>query len=128
MKKNGKFLIGGIILFLVIGYLGFIGFQRSATYYYTVGEFIQQGDAVPAGNVKINGQVAPDSVVREAAGRTLKFTITEGGGSLPVIYQGAVPDTFSEGVEVVVEGRLGSDGIFQAKSILTKCPSKYVPE
>jgi cytochrome c-type biogenesis protein CcmE len=57
----------------------------------------------------------------------LEFTIMEGGKSLPVIYRGMVPDTFRAGREIVIEGHLDSGGVFQADTILTKCPSKYEP-
>ena len=117
-------------MFLAIGYLGYMGFQSSATYYYTVSEFIKLGDATYGENIRVNGQVASGSVEQESAGRTLKFTMIDvtGKDSLPVVYQGVVPDTFKVGNEVVIEGRLNSDGIFQAHTLMPKCPSKYVPE
>ncbi len=130
MLKKKRFLIGGIIVFLAIGYLGFMGFQSSATYYYEVGELLEQGSSIYDETVRVNGQVAPGTVEQEAQGRILRFTIIdiEGEESLPVIYQGVVPDTFKVGNEVVVEGQLNSDGIFQAHTLMPKCPSKYVPE
>ncbi len=130
MLRKKKFLIGGIIVFLTIGYLGFVGIQSSATYYYTVNELIEQGDSIYGENIRVNGQVASGSVEQESAGRILRFTIIDVAGeeSLPVVYQGVVPDTFKVGNEVVVEGRLNSDGIFQAHTLMPKCPSKYVPE
>ena len=127
MLRKKRFLIGGIIIFLAIGYLGYIGFQSSATYYYTVSELIEQGSSIYDENVRVNGQVAPGSVQQKSVGRTLRFTITDGEESLPVVYQGVVPDAFKVGNDVVVEGRLNSDSIFQANTILVKCPSKYVP-
>jgi cytochrome c-type biogenesis protein CcmE len=33
-----------------------------------------------------------------------------------------------KGESVVAEGRLGADGVFQASTILVKCPSKYESE
>ncbi len=128
MLKGRKFLISGVILFLAIGYLGYIGFQNSATYYYTVSELLQQGAPAHGENVRVNGQVAPDSIEQEAGGFKLMFTIIDGEESLPVVYQGAVPDAFKAGNDVVIEGYLSPEGIFQANTILTKCPSKYVPK
>ena len=130
MLKKKRFLIGGIIVFLAIGYLGYMGFSGSATYYYTVSELMGQGRSVYDENVRVTGQVAPGSLEQESAGGILRFTIidVEGEGSLPVVYQGVIPDTFKVGNEVVIEGQLNPDGIFQANTILTKCPSKYVPE
>jgi cytochrome c-type biogenesis protein CcmE len=48
----------------------------------------------------------------------------------PVVYRGLAPDTFTDGVEVVVEGRLQPDGTFRATTLLAKCGSRYeaVPE
>ena len=128
MLMRRKFLIGGLIVLLAVGYLGYTGFQGSAIYYYTVSEVIEQGNSIDGKNVRVNGQVIPGSVEEEAGNLMLKFSIEEGGESLPVVYQGVVPDTFKVGSEVVVEGHLNSAGIFQANTILTKCPSKYVPE
>ncbi len=128
MLKKKRFLIGAVIILLAISYLGFVGYQRSATYYYTVSELLAQGNPTKDGNVRVNGQVAPGSVEQTAAGRVISFTLTEGGQSLPVVYQGAVPDAFKAGVGIVIEGHLNSTGVFQASAILTKCPSKYVPQ
>ncbi len=126
MLRKKRFLIGGIIVFLAIGYLSYTGFAGSATYYYEVGEFLDQGSSVYGDNVRVNGQVAPGSVEQE--GLALRFTVTDGEKSLPVVYQGVVPDTFRAGSDVVIEGQLNSTGIFQAHTLMPKCPSKYVPE
>ncbi len=125
-----RFLIGGIIVFLAIGYLGYTGFMGAATYYYEVSELTEQGSSIYGENVRVNGQVAPGSVEQEFDGLILRFTLIDidGEDSLPVVYQGVVPDTFKVGNEVVVEGQLNSDGIFQAHTLMPKCPSKYVPE
>ena len=123
-----KFLIGGIIVFLAIGYLVFMGFQDSVTYYYTVSELMEQGSSIYDQNVRVKGQVAPDSVEQEAAGRILRFAIIDGENTLSVTYQGVVPDTFKVGAEVVVEGQFNSNGIFQAHTLMPKCPSRYVPQ
>jgi len=39
-----------------------------------------------------------------------------------------VPDTFKPGAEVIVEGRMEQGGAFNAKTLMTKCPSKYQKE
>ena len=129
MFKKKRFLIGGIIILLALGYLGYTSFAGAATYYYKVNEVLAKGSSVIGDNVRVEGHVALDSVQREAAGRLLKFTISDNGTgeSIPVVYSGVVPDTFKAGTDVVVEGKLDSDGIFQAQTIMTKCPSKYEP-
>ena len=128
--KKKKFLIGGLIVVLAIAYLGYLGFQNSATYYYTVGELTAQPGPVNGESIRVNGLVADGSVEQDIKERILRFTIVdaEGENSLPVVYQGVVPDTFKTGSDVVVEGYLNSAGVFHANNILAKCPSRYVPE
>ncbi|MAG14538.1 MAG: cytochrome c maturation protein CcmE [Dehalococcoidales bacterium] len=126
--RTKKFLIGGLIVCLAIGYLGFLGFQSSATYYYSVSELTEQGSTIYDENVRVKGQVAPGSVEQGTTGNTLKFIVIEGGTSLPVTYQGVVPDTFGMATEIVIEGQLNSTGTFQAHTLMPKCPSKYVPQ
>ncbi len=108
MLKKKKFLIGGLIVVLAIAYLGYTGFEGSATYYYTVSELAAQSSSVNGENVRVNGQVAAGSVEQDTKEQILRFTIVdvEEENSLPVVYQGVVPDTFKTGNDVVVEGYL----------------------
>jgi len=57
----------------------------------------------------------------------VKFRITDGKQVIPVVYKGIIPDTFTdaEDIQVVVEGRLGRDGVFHATTLLAKCASRY---
>lgn len=129
MLKKKRFLIAGLILLLAVGYLGYTSFSSASTYYYTVNELAERGSSVYGETVRVSGQVVAGSVQSEAQGRMLKFNMVDVGGqeSRPVVYQGVVPDTFKEGADVVVEGQLSSDGVFQARTLMAKCPSKYKP-
>lgn len=126
MKKK-KFIIGGLILFLAIGYLGFMGFRSSASYYFTVSELLAQGNIPRTQVIRVNGTVVPGSVEQKSGDLSLTFIVTEGGKNMPVVYRGVVPDTFSPDGDIVVEGTLGAGGVFQAKVLMPKCPSKYEP-
>ena len=109
MLKRRRFLIGGLIVFLAIAYLGYMGFQGSATYYYTVSELVHQGNSVHGENVNVTGQVAAGSVEKESGSLVLRFTIIEGGENLPVVYRGVVPDAFKVGNDIVIEGHLNPE-------------------
>jgi len=121
-------LIGGLLVCLAVAYLTYFGLQGSTSYYLTVSEIKQQGDSICDQNVRVAGKVSPGSVDWELKGLVLGFTITDGPQSLLVVYKGVVPDAFSAGGDVVVEGKLRADGIFQARKLLVRCPSKYIPE
>ena len=123
--KQLKFIVGGVIVLVAMGVLGYQGYVNSATYYYTVSEFASQQSTFTDKNVRVAGNVTDGTVERQ--GTTLKFTMTDGQDSLPVVYKGVVPDSFKAGIEAVVLGKLNSEGIFEATELLPKCPSKYEP-
>ena len=85
--------------------------------------------AEPGRSYELTGKVAKDSVRRD--GDRLKFSIRDrdGSASVPVVYEGVVPDPFREGREVIVSGEL-QKGTFVAErdSLVTKCPSKFTED
>lgn len=127
IKFRRKVLIGAIVIAAALGYLGYQGFSSGASYYYTVDEFVAQQSSLVNEKTRLNGLVAPGSV--EQAGLKLKFDVTNEGGQIkvPVVYEGAVPDSFKAGGEITIEGNLNSSGVFVAQTLMPKCPSKYVP-
>jgi cytochrome c-type biogenesis protein CcmE len=84
------------------------------------------------GKVQLAGRVV-GPVTGDAHAGGLRFALRDIGGrstsSVRVRYTGSVPDLFRVGRHVVLDGRLRS-GTFVAEpgSMITKCPSKYVPE
>jgi len=122
-----KFLIGGIIVVLAISSLVYTSFMNAATYYYEVNEFLAQGNLIYGENVRVNGEVIAGSIEKDPGRPKMTFTITKAGESLLVVYEGAVPDTFKPGADIVVEGQLNPDGIFEAHTLMAKCASKYEP-
>jgi cytochrome c-type biogenesis protein CcmE len=95
----------------------------SAAYYVTVDQARQQGPSERF--VRVAGDIIGDSVAWEPRDLRLAFDIVDDSGTLSVVYQGARPDMFRDGAEVVVEGKMTPHGIFEARTMLLKCPSKY---
>jgi len=128
--KRKKFLIGGIILLLAVGYLGYTAFAGATVYYFTVVELVEQQSSISEKTIRVTGNVAPGSIEKESAGSVLRFNIVDPDSpeSLPVYYKGVIPDTFTPDSEVVIEGYLGPGGIFHAQVLMAKCPTKYLPE
>jgi cytochrome c-type biogenesis protein CcmE len=85
--------------------------------------------ANPDRSYALTGKVAAGSVQRER--EKLRFTVTDrdGSGSVPVRYEGTVPDPFREGREVVLTGKV-VNGTFigERDTLSTKCPSKFSAE
>lgn len=127
MKKHRNLIIGGIIILIALLVLGYAAFMGGNTYYYEVGEFLDKGEAMVGQTARISGAV-DDSVYKD--GFTLHFKLNDMTGrevSLPVTYNGSVPDTFKVGQQIVVEGKLKTGGIFEATQLIIKCSSKYEP-
>jgi cytochrome c-type biogenesis protein CcmE len=121
-----NFLIGGAIILVVIGWLIFSNAQGSTAYYLTVEEVMSQGPSDRM--VRVSGLVVGETVDWDPQQMTLRFEIADEGGSLPVIYKGVRPDMFQDGAQAVVEGKYATKGVFEATSLLLKCPSKYLEE
>jgi len=128
--KRKKFLFGGIIILLAVAYLAYTALPDAFAHYYKVGELVEQGSSAWGEAVRLIGMVVPGSIEEGSVGSSLRFSIidAEGTESLPVVYRGAVPDTFNVDSEVVLDGSLNPDGTFEAKVLMATCPSKYVPE
>lgn len=124
-KKQTKFIVGGLIVVLVIGYLIFTGVQGSTAPYLTVTELRGRGSSVYDKNVRVTGVIQGETIDWNAQDLILKFEIADEGGRLPVVYKGLRPDMFQDGAQAVVEGRYTGEGTFEAHNLMLKCPSKY---
>jgi len=123
-----RYLIGGGILLVVVAYLLYLSFGSSVSYYVTVSELFAKGTELHDTNVRVAGKIADSLVDWNPEDLELRFTITEGGDTMTVIYQGAKPSAFKAGSNILVEGKYHSDSIFRASQLILKCPSKYEPE
>jgi cytochrome c-type biogenesis protein CcmE len=123
-----KFVLIGIGIAATMLFLLVVGTQKSDggfAYYVTVDEFLEKG--APGGHFRVNGKVRPGSIERLEEGRRVLFTVVDPASqaTLPVDFSGIIPDTFVDDADVVVEGKRRADGVFQATTLLAKCPSKY---
>ena len=73
----------------------------------------------------LTGRVEKGSYVHNGSVHEFRVVERTGGVSVPVRYEGAVPDPFREGREVIVTVRKGDDGTFVGEKVTTKCPSKF---
>ena len=110
-----------LVVAACVGYLIYSASGGSSEYYLTVSEL----RAHPAydQDVRVAGVVQTD--VKYAPRSTVEFTEKDSTASILVVYSGPLPDIFKPGITVVAEGRLGVDGIFHARTILAKCPSRF---
>lgn len=111
----------GVVVAACVGYLIYSASGGSSVYYLTVSQLRAQA---PAGDVRVAG-IVQDDVQKSDGGLHVTFTEKDATASLPVEYTGTLPDIFQPGITVVAEGRMGRDGIFHARTVLAKCPSRF---
>lgn len=125
-KSQKKFLVGSAIIVGAIGYLIYTGVQASGSYYKTVSEVVAMGSAASNLSLRLEGKVAPGTVEKDSTNLKLNFHLTDKSQkSIPVYYEGVIPDMFHDNIDVVVEGKLSEGGKFVATKLLTSCPSRY---
>jgi cytochrome c-type biogenesis protein CcmE len=123
-----SFFFVAIAIMGAVVYLVYANTQANAAYYMTVRE-LKQCTICSVQTVRVAGIVQSGSIVRNDSQQQLQFTMADGGQSMRVAYSGVIPDIFRPGIQVVVEGQYknleGSQGLFQAQTLLAKCPSKF---
>jgi len=83
--------------------------------------------AAPGTSYEMTGRVVKGSIQRDGSGIAFRVVDRDGGGrSLPVTYDGTVPDPFRGGREIVLTGSV-ENGVFvgEPDTLITKCPSKF---
>jgi cytochrome c-type biogenesis protein CcmE len=131
MKAGHKFLVGALLIVGSVGFLIAEGVKETGVYFLTPAELAAKTSDDPTfvDNVgfKVGAKVVPGSIRRDDASRTIDFQVSDGVKTYPVTYHGLVPDTFTDAsdIEVIVEGRLGHDGVIRATDVLAKCGSRY---
>ena len=95
-------------------------------YYKHVEEVMVQPDQWYGKRLQLHGFVAKDSILRKRESLDYRFTVESKGRTVQASYSGVVPDTFKDGAEVVLKGRLGPHGFdVEPNGVMAKCPSKY---
>lgn len=77
----------------------------------------------------LTGRVVPKSVQRDGGTVSFRVADREGGASIPVTYNGTVPDPFRGGREIILKGEFtNGEFVGQRDTLVTKCPSKFSEE
>jgi cytochrome c-type biogenesis protein CcmE len=115
----GVLAAGGIGVALVLN-----AFQSNLVFFYSPSQLAAR--EAPIGRTfRLGGLVKDGSVQRD--GMTVRFLVTDTVQTVPVRYQGILPDLFKEGKGVVAQGQVGDDGVFVAREVLAKHDENYMP-
>ena len=100
--------------------------EGNITFFYSPTQ-VATGEAPKAKQFRLGGMVEDKSLKRIPDGVGVTFIVTDTAKSIPVRYNGILPDLFKEGRGVVAQGRLGDDGTFVASEVLAKHDENYMP-
>ena len=114
----GALLSVGAIAALVLN-----AFQSNLVFFFSPTQ-IAANEAPSNRTFRVGGLVQEGTVMRE--GVTVRFVVTDTAKTVPVTYEGILPDLFKEGKGVVAQGQM-KDGVFVAREVLAKHDENYMP-
>lgn len=126
-KQRRLTMIGaaGVVLAAAVGLILY-ALSDQIVFFQSPTDIAEKG--IPPGQrIRMGGLVEKGSVVR-SKDANVAFVVTDTANTVAVTYRGILPDLFREGQGVVVEGKMGLDGVFVADSVLAKHDEKYVPK
>jgi cytochrome c-type biogenesis protein CcmE len=143
MRIKPRFIIGVGLIVAAIAYLIITSIRNTSEYYLTVPEVSARQTELAGQALRVAGRVKPGTIDWDSSTLTLKFAIYPIPGApddavkavaesepatFRVVSTGEPkPDMFAPDRDVIVEGKLGSDGVIAATQVMTSCPSKYRP-
>lgn len=128
LPRQTKLLLGAFVILGAIGFIVFNALAGNQQYFMTLSEIKAKGDLASRESVRVGGNLMPNTTKIDTKAVTAQFTLTDDQNNvLPVYYKGVLPDTFEKSTQVIAEGKLSQNGVFQASLVLAKCPSKYDP-
>lgn len=127
VRKQRLIMVVFIVVFasVAVGLMTF-ALRENINLFYPPSKIVA-GEAPLETRIRAGGCVLPGSVNRDNESLEVSFLITDGGADLQVSYSGILPDLFSEGEAVVVNGMLNGDGVFMASQVLAKHDETYTP-
>ena len=122
--KRITFIIAGLAALGIAAALVLNAFQNNLVFFFSPSQ-VAAKEAPVGRHFRIGGLVENGSIKRDSDGLTTHFVVTDTASSIPVVYKGILPDLFKEGRGCVAEGKVGTDGVFMADSVLAKHDENY---
>jgi cytochrome c-type biogenesis protein CcmE len=125
-QRRILFILAGLMSISLAAFFILKAFNQNLVFFYTPSQ-IASKEAPVDKNFRIGGMVVKDSLMREPGGLQVRFEVTDMVQTVPVEYNGILPDLFKEGKGVVAQGKLNQQGIFVASQVLAKHDENYMP-
>jgi cytochrome c-type biogenesis protein CcmE len=127
MKRRHKriaFIVAGVAGLGVAAYLVASAFRNNLVFFFSPTQ-VAAKEAPVGRTFRIGGLVQEGTLKRD--GLKAEFIVTDTAASVPVVYNGILPDLFKEGRGCVAQGKISADGVFHADQVLAKHDENYMP-
>ena len=129
MKRRHKriaFILVGLAGLGIATYFVASAFRNNLVFFFSPTQ-VAAKEAPINRTFRVGGLVQDGTLQRDKDGLTVRFIVTDTVANVPVVYKGILPDLFKEGRGCVAQGRIGTDGVFQADQVLAKHDENYMP-
>lgn len=125
-----RLAIIGFVLAVGIAYMVYAAFPGNTLYFLTVSEFMDKEEYQDGRVLRVSGKLLDGSFHRQQGSTSANFALIDSLNNsdrgLEARYVGVMPDLFfNPHSEIILQGSYGMDQIFDAETVLVKCPSKY---
>ena len=124
-QKRFLFIVIALAAVAIASVLVVKALRSNITYFYSPSQ-IKSGEAPADQQFRVGGMVVPGSLQRDPNSIRVRFIVTDNAEEFEIVYDGILPDLFSEGQGVVARGRL-DNGVFIAEEVLAKHDETYMP-
>jgi cytochrome c-type biogenesis protein CcmE len=141
MAMGKKTIQIGLSVAVIAGSLAYLltsSMSEAVEFYHPADVVMLKAKELQDQRIRMGGKVVEGSIAQKPGTLEYVFEVHPTPGeakhaemmnkTIQVRYTGIVPDTFKDKAGVVVSGELKSDGVFYAKDLVAKCPSKYEAE
>ena len=127
LKKQRRIQVVALAAVALVISTALIGYgMRDGINFFRSPSQVAEAPPGPTEVFRIGGLVEEGSLER-GNGEQIRFRVTDGGASVPVVYTGVLPDLFGEQQGMVGTGRY-INGTFEATEILAKHDETYMPK
>ncbi|UWQ93107.1 cytochrome c maturation protein CcmE [Aliisedimentitalea scapharcae] len=127
LKKQRRIqviIVAAVALVVATGLIGYA--MRDGINFFRAPSQIAEAPPEASEVFRIGGLVEEGTLVR-GQGEVVRFSVTDGGASIPVTYTGVLPDLFEENQGMIGTGSY-VNGVFEATEILAKHDETYMPK
>jgi len=127
IRKQRLYLVLFLILFSSVA-VGLVAYalRGNINLFFSPAD-VAAGKAPVGQAIRVGGMVVEGSVQRSDDSLAVRFVVTDYEATVPVVYEGILPDLFGEGQGAVASGALDEYGVLQATEVLAKHDENYMP-